>query len=115
MPCSLLPFRFVCAAFLLCLTLAGCGVSYPHYTLGGSPESRVIIIHLSETATEKIPAGSGIGGGLTSEMKLQMSSGEEVTIEQDSAKVTMIAKGPMFIVKSVEYDGKKVNFHEPIF
>ena len=110
----MLPFRFVCTAFLLCLTLAGCGVSYPYYTLGGSSESRVVIIHLDETATEKIPVGSGMGGGLTGEMKLRLISGEEVTIEQDSAKVTMIAKGALFIVKNVEYDGKQVNFHEPV-
>lgn len=115
MQCSMVPFRSVCTAFLLCLALLGCGASYPHYTLEGSAESRVVVIHLDETKTEKIPAGSGIGGGITNEMKSQMGDSGEATIEKDSAKVTIVAKGMVFLVKKVEYDGKEVYFHEPIF
>lgn len=114
MRCSLVPCRIVCTSLLLCLALAGCGTSYPYYTVGGSPESRVIIIHLDENTTEKISAGTGIGGGLTRAMQMQATAAGEVTIEKDSAKVTMIAKGPVFLVKNVEYDGKQIDFHEPI-
>jgi hypothetical protein len=106
---------FVCLLSVVCLTVAGCGPSYPYYSLKGSPESRVVVIHLDEEKTEEVPAGTGLGAGLTSEHQLILSTGEPVTIEKGAARVTMTAKGPAIVVKSVEYDGKPVLFHEPVF
>ena len=106
-------FRFACLSLLMCLA-AGCGGGYPYYTLGGSPESRVVEIHLSESETVKVPAGTGVGGGLTGEHKAILLTGQDVTLEKGPAKVTMTQKGPLPIVKSVRYDGKELRFHEPI-
>lgn len=106
---------FVCLLSVVCLTVAGCGPSYPYYTLKGSPESRVVVIHLDEEKTEEVPAGTGLGAGLTSEHMMRLSTGEPVTITKGSASVTMTAKGPALVVKSVEYDGKPVLYHEPAF
>lgn len=97
-----------------CLMLSGCGVSYPYYTLDGSPESRVIVIHLSENKTEKVPAGTGMGGGLDPSQIQEIDGENVVIIEQGSAKVVMKANGPVFTVKTVEYDGKPVLYHEPL-
>lgn len=101
--------------FVLCLALPGCGTGYPFYTLGGSPESRTVEIHLDDKTIVKVPCGSGVGAGLTQEDKAAMMAGEEVIIEQDKAKVTMYSKGgPIFLVKAVRYDGKPVLYHEPL-
>lgn len=102
-------------SMLLCLSAAGCGPSYPYYTLDGSPESRVVVIHLDDNKTERVPAGTGMGGGITAAHKMILETGEPVTLEQGAARVTVTAKGPTILVKSVEYDGKEVLYHEPVF
>lgn len=105
---------FVCLALLLCCAATGCGGGYPYYTLGGSPESRVVEIHLSDSETFEVHTGTGIGGGLTAEHKAALALGQDVTVEKGPAKVTVTPKGPAIIVNKVEYDGKEVFFHEPI-
>jgi hypothetical protein len=111
---STVSVRFACLS-LLCLFLAGCGMSYPYYTLDGSPESRVVTIHLAEGKTEKIPAGTGIGAGLTQEeVGMLLSTGGPVIKEQGKAKVTLGSKGAVITVQKVEYDGKEVFYHEPV-
>lgn len=100
---------------LLYSAVTGCGVSHPYYTLEGNTESRVVVIHIDEDTSEKIPCGSGMGAGLTGGMKTQMASGEPVTIEKGSARVTLTAKEPFFVVSKVEYDGQEVRYHEPLW
>lgn len=106
--------QFSIASLLTCLVFTGCGVSYPYYTLDGSPESRVIVIHLSESQTERVPAGTGMGGGLDPSLAEEVDGETVVIIEKGTAKVTMKANGPIFTVKTVEYDGKPVLYHEPL-
>lgn len=106
--------RLACASLALWFATAGCGLGGPYYTLDGSPESRVVVIHLKDDKTERIPAGTGIGGGLTAEQKAVLMTGQDVVIEQGAARVTMSAKGPLVLVKTVEYDGKEIQFHEPV-
>jgi hypothetical protein len=102
--------------FLASLTFLGCGgVPYPYFTLEGSPESRVVVIHLAENQTERVPAGTGMGGGLDPSEAVEVDGETVVIIEKGPAKVTMKANGPIFTVKTVEYDGKKVLYHEPLF
>ena len=111
---STVPVRFACLA-LLCLLVAGCGMSYPYYTLDGSPESRVVTIHLAEGQTEKVPAGTGIGAGLTQdEVGTLLSGGGPIIKEKGKAKVTVGSSGAVITVQKVEYDGKEVFYHEPV-
>lgn len=108
------PAPFVCLAVLLCFA-AGCAPKHPYYSFEGSMESRVVVIHFKDGKTEKVPVGTGIGGGLTAEHKAVLASGKEVTIKKGKAAVTVSAKGPMaavVIVKKVTYDGKDVGYHE---
>ena len=107
--------RFVCVAFVLSLLAAGCGPGYPYYTIKGGQEARTVVIHLDDEKTEEVPAGSGLGAGLTSEHKMILSTGEPVTLEKGSARVTITAKSGLPVVQSVEYDGKNVPYHEPAF
>ncbi|HUG17587.1 MAG TPA: hypothetical protein VMM56_01325 [Planctomycetaceae bacterium] len=107
-----LSFSVFC--LLTCWMLSGCGVSYPYYTLDGSPESRVVVIHLSESKTEKVPAGTGMGGGLDPSLMQEIDGENVVIIEKGPAKVVMKANGPIFTVKTVEYEGKTVLYHEPL-
>lgn len=108
------PFRFACLTFVLSLFASGCGMPYPYYTLDGSPESRVVVIHLGEGKTEKVPAGSGLGAGLTQEQVAILRMGEPVVLEKGAARVTMGSKGGPITVQKVEYDGKEVYYHEPV-
>ena len=111
---STVPVRFACLS-LLCLVLAGCGMSYPYYTLDGSPESRVVTIHLGPDKTEKVPAGTGLGAGLTQEQVGHLlGGGEPIVLEKGKAKVTVASSGAVITVKKVEYDGKEVFYHEPV-
>jgi hypothetical protein len=105
---------FAGLACVLSLAVAGCGVSYPYYTIEGSPESRVVEIHLGEGKSEKVPCGQGVGAGLTADHWQQMQTEGHAIVEKGAARVTITAKGPAILVKSVEYDGKDVPFHEPI-
>ena len=109
------PIVRICAALLLAFAAAGCGGMYPYYTLEGSPESRVVVLHVDEQTTEKVPAGSGLGAGITEELKVKLSDGSEQPIEKGKAKVWVQVKGPFFMVTKVEYDGKEINYHEPLF
>lgn len=109
--------RFAYLTLVLGCAMAGCGMGYPYYTLGGSPESRVVVIHIDKETTEEVPVGTGIGGGLSAEHKAALAMGEEAVVEKGKARVTVTAKGPMgavVTIKNVEYDGKKVLYHEPI-
>ena len=108
------PVRFACLGLLLSLMLAGCGMPYPYYTLEGSPESRVVVIHLSADKTEEIPAGTGLGAGLTQEEVGMIMMGQEVVKEKGAAKVTMASSGGPITVKKVVYEGKEVYYHEPV-
>lgn len=114
MLCSRISCRSVGLAALLCFVMAGCGVSYPYYTIDGSPEGRVVVIHLSEDEKVKVPAGTGMGG-MPDDARAMLASGQDATIEQDGAKVTMMTKGPTIQVRKVEYNGEVVLYHEPIF
>jgi hypothetical protein len=107
--------RFVCVAFVLCLLAAGCGPGYPYYTIKGGQDARVVVIHLADDKTEEVPAGSGLGAGLTEEHKTMLSMGEPAVLEKGSAKVTMTAKSGLPVVQSVEYDGQNVPYHQPAF
>ena len=115
MPFSASRVPLACLALALCVSLAGCGPSYPYYTIEGGQDARTIVIHLDKDRTEKVPAGSGLGAGLTSEHMMTLGMGQPVTIEKGSARVTMTAKGGLPMVQSVEYDGKNVPYHQPAF
>jgi hypothetical protein len=104
--------RFVCLSVVLCI-LAGCAPKHPYYSFEGSMESRVVVIHFKDGKTEKIPVGTGIGGGLTAEHKAILSTGKEAIVEKGKARVTVSGKGPIVMVKEVTYDGKRVGYHEP--
>lgn len=108
------PLRFALLGLMLSLMLAGCGMPYPYYTLEGSPESREVVIHLSADKTLEVPAGHGLGAGLTQEQVGRIMSGEEIVLEKDGAKVTMASSGGPITVKKVEYEGKEVYYHEPV-
>lgn len=108
------PLRFACLGLLLSLMVAGCGMPYPYYTLEGSPESREVVIHLSADKKLEVPAGIGMGAGLTEAQKAQIMMGQEVVLEKDGAKVTMASSGGPITVKKVEYEGKEVYYHEPV-
>lgn len=97
------------------MAVSGCGMQYPHYTTTGSPESRKVVIHLSETETKEVHAGHGIGGGITPELKAQLLAGQEAKIEKDGAVVTITQKGPVYLVSKVSYEGKDVKYHEPLW
>ena len=107
-------WRFVCVGFVLSLMASGCGMPYPYYTLEGSPESREVVIHLSDSETIEVPAGTGMGAGLTSDQQMQIMQGEPVVLEKDGAKVTMASSGGPITVQKVEYEGKEVYYHEPV-
>lgn len=104
---------FVCC-LVVCLALAGCGVSYPHYTTEGSPESRTVIVHLDEKTTLRVGAGTGMGAGITAAHKAKLAAGEDAVIEKDDVKVTMSGKSGGAVVKSVTYKGEPVLYHEQI-
>lgn len=111
------PFRFGCLALVVWFAAAGCGPGYPYYTLDGSPESRVVVIHFKDGKTERIPAGTGIGAGLTAEHRAALAMGQDAIIEEGAARVTVSAGGPLgavVTVKKVEYDGQEIYFHEPV-
>ena len=110
-PRILKPLTF---CLLACLAFVGCGVSYPYYTIEGGQEGRVVVIHLSESKTEKVPAGTGMGAGLDPAAAQEVDGETVVIIEKGSAKVVMKAEGVIFTVKTVEYDGKTVLFHQPL-
>jgi len=111
---SMVRFRFACIALVLCFALAGCGVSFPYYTLEGNQEGRVVVIHVTKDRIVKIPTTSGFGG-LGDDVSVQIVDEKTYEVEKGDAVVTMVANGPLMIVKKVEYDGREIKFHEPVF
>ena len=106
---SLVHFRLMSVAFLVCFVMTGCGPSYPYYTLGGNTELRIVKIHITETEMLQVELTSADIDGQT----YQLTDEGEV-VEKGDAKVIITRKGPIALAKKVEYKGKEVKFHEPV-
>lgn len=101
--------RFLTALFCgaLCFSLAGCGDSYPYYTIEGTMESRVLTVHVDADTTREISIGTA-SGGLTGKNRADLQGGSTITVENHGVSVTLSGKTDAIEVGEVKYDGKVV-------